>query len=340
LAGAATGVVSLVRPLEGLAVAILLGLWTLGIRGRRFRFAPVLSVALGSVLVGGSALYYNYLMTGDPTVFPIMAFTEAHYGPYANALGFGANRGLPWPGLDPFPGHGLRDVIVNAALNVTSINIELFGWMTGSLLLLIAFVLSRRFMRRDGLWLAAIAVVAGIHSFYWFSGGPDFGARYWYLVIVPCVALTARGILALAGTGEVHGEWRRTPLFAAALSLAALTTFVPWRATDKYYHYRDMRPDIRVMAKREGFGRSLVIIRGQRHPDYASAAIYNPLDLEADVPIYVWDRTTESTEAVIAHYADRAIWIVDGPTVTGGGYEVRAGPLDADQARAVMEPSR
>ena len=37
-----------------------------------------------------------------------------------NDLGFGANRGLGWSGLDPFPGHGVLDVIVNAALNAAA----------------------------------------------------------------------------------------------------------------------------------------------------------------------------------------------------------------------------
>ena len=34
--------------------------------------------------------------------------------------------------------------------------------------------LSRRLRREDWWMLLAIAIVVGLHSFYWFSGGPDF----------------------------------------------------------------------------------------------------------------------------------------------------------------------
>ena len=46
--------------------------------------------------------------------------------------------------------------------------------------------------------LAVIAVIVGLHCFYWFSGGPDFGARYWYLVLIPCIVLAVRGLDVLS----------------------------------------------------------------------------------------------------------------------------------------------
>jgi hypothetical protein len=112
-------------------------------------------------------------------------------------------------------------------------------------------------------------------------------------------------------------------------ALAAVVTFMPWRAIDKYYHYRNMRPDVRHLAEENAFGRSLVLVRGNRHPDYASAAIYNPIDLRADVPVYIWDRDPDITRRALEAYADRAVWILDGPTRTGGGFEVVAGPMPA-----------
>jgi hypothetical protein len=126
---------------------------------------------------------------------------------------------------------------------------------------------------------------------------------------------------------------------ALALSLGAWVTFFPWRAVDKYYHYRNMRPDIREIARTRSLGRSLVFIRGARHPDYASAAIYNPLDLRADVPLYVWDASEPAREQALAAYADRPVWIIDGPTRTKNGFQVAAGPLSVDAARrALAEP--
>jgi hypothetical protein len=331
--GAGIGMVGLIRPLEGFATAGLLGLWSLGARGRRVRFAPTALLALASAATAALVLPYNRAMTGSATRFPIMAYTDRYYGPGTNALGFGADRGLGWPGLDPFPGHGPVDVVVNANFNTFAINVELLGWAAGSLAPVLLLLLLRGIRRRPAdLWmiLAALAI-AGIHSFYWFSGGPDFGARYWYLALVPLLALAGRGLeeaalLARARSGR-PGAGTRVGAAALALSLAALIVFVPWRAADRYVGYRGMRPDIRRLAEQYDFGTSLVLVRGRRHPDYASAATYNPLDLFADAPVYAWDRGPEARRRLAEAYPDRTVWIVDGPTVTGDGYRVVAGPL-------------
>jgi len=330
--GLATGVVSLIRPLEGLAVAGLLGLWSLSGSTWAARLRGGLAYGIGAVLTGALTLPYNAALMGSATRFPIMAYTDELYGPGTNALGFGANRGLGWSGLDPFPGHGLRDVLVNTNLNTFALNLELFGWGAGSLLLVAVALLHGRFGRGDRQLLAAIAGVVGLHSLYWFSGGPDFGARYWFLVIVPAVGLSARAFTALAGAGEEPAG--RGFLAVVALVLGGMLVFVPWRAADKYYHYRGMRPDIPVLAARHHFGRDLVLIRGRRHPDYASAAVYNPLDLEANAPVYAWDRSAELRAELVARFPDRPIWIVDGPSRTADGFVVVAGPLPANQVPA------
>jgi hypothetical protein len=336
--GLAIGGVSLVRPLEGLAVAGLLGVWSLPIRGL-LRFGPSAALALGAMLSGVLVRPYNPALTGSASVFPIMAYTDKYYAPGSNDLGFGANRGLGWPGLDPFPGHGLRDVIVNANLNFTSINTELLGWACGSLIAVILLLARGRLRRPDWWMLAAVAMIAGIHSFYWFSGGPDFGARYWYLTIVPLAALAARGVEQL-GADLPPGRQPRATLAALALSVMALVTFVPWRAVDKYRNYRGMRPDMRVLASSGRFDHALVLVRGARHPDYASAAIYNPIDLHTDAPIYAWDVSPEVRAAVVRAYAGRPVWVVDGPTLTHDGYRVIAGPLTTEQALGGGTPPR
>ncbi|MEP7343699.1 MAG: hypothetical protein ABI877_00470 [Gemmatimonadaceae bacterium] len=334
MGGLCVGVVSLIRPLEGLGVALLLGVWSLPVRGRSFRFAPSAWLVAGSMLTGLLVWPYNALMTGDPSKFPIMAYTDKYYAKGANDLGFGPTRGLGWGGLDPFPGHGARDVVVNANLNLFSINTELFGWALGSLGVAAFLLASRRMRRADWYMVAVVVVIAGLHSFYWFSGGPDFGARYWYLVLIPCVALAARGIEELSASvakrmPDAPGRATTTLLLVTA---AAMLTFVPWRGISKYHNYRNMRPDVRKLAQDRHFGRSLILIRGNRHPDYASAAIYNPLDLHADAPIYVWDTTPDVRTRVLAEYPDRPVWVVNGTTLTHGNFEVVAGPLTTLQA--------
>jgi hypothetical protein len=225
--------------------------------------------------------------------------------------------------------------VINANLNISSINAELFGWSTGSLLFIALILFSRKARKSDYLMLAAIAAVVGTYSLYWFSGGPDFGARYWYLAIVPCIALTVSGIRFLENAFHQTGVEsipNGTRVLAAVLSMCILTlvNYFPWRAIDKYFHYLRMRPDIPYMAKEHGFGRSLVLIRGNRHPDYASAAAYNPLDLSANGPVYVWDRNPEVRAKAIRAYPDRLIWLVDGPSLTDTGFKIVAGPVARD----------
>jgi hypothetical protein len=329
LAGVAVGVISLVRPLDALAVAGLVGLWSLGVGGTRLPIKAIVGMVASAIAVGSGNLWYNTLLTGSARVFPVMEYFNTYYGPRTNALGFGPERGLGWGGLDPFPGHGLIDVGVNANFNLFATNIELFGWCTGSLLLVLLIVFSRRMTRSDHLLLASGLAIVGVHTFYWFSGGPDFGARYWYLILVPCIGLTARGVAVLADLLGTRSSHQRVCLGVLALSIMALVTFVPWRAIDKYYHYRGMQPGITSLARTAGFGRSVVLIQGKRHPDYHSTVVYNPLDLQADQPIYAWDRSPEVRDSILRRYPDRPVWVIAGPSRTGGPYRILQGPLPA-----------
>ncbi|MGH7695875.1 MAG: hypothetical protein ACRENH_12880, partial [Gemmatimonadaceae bacterium] len=334
LGGLAVGVVSLIRPLEGLAVALILGFWSLGARGRRLRLAPSVALVVGTVVAAAIVRPYNAALTGSASRFPIMMYVNKYYAPGANDLGFGANRGLGWGALDPFPGHGARDVVVNALLNSFTINVELFGWVTGSLGIALLLLALKGKSRGDWWMLATIFAVAGIHSFYWFSGGPDFAGRYWFLTIVPLCALTASGARRLAA--EPGSARTRVSLGIAALSIAAMLTFMPWRSINKYWHFRRIEPGMARLAEAKGMSGGLVLVRGPRHPDYHGAAIYNSLDLRAPGTVFVWDRTRAARAAVLRAYPDRQVWYVDGPTVTKRGYELSAGPLPPGS----LEPER
>jgi 4-amino-4-deoxy-L-arabinose transferase-like glycosyltransferase len=334
--GTVLGLIAMIRPLEGLCVALLLAAWAFGsapVTGWVRRLAPVVVLAGISAAVSFLQAVYNHGLTGGATVFPVMRYLNLQYGEGSNELGFGANRGFGWTGLDPFPGHGPIDVAINSALNTFLVNVELLGWSIGSLLLILFLLAWGRPRRADWLMVIAGLGVVAAHAFYWFSGGPDFGARYWYLVLVPGLALTVRGFETLGerlktGLGDRVGPARALAA-AGLLSLSAMVTFMPWRAADKYWHYRNMRPDIRQIAKERHFGADLIIVRGARHPDYASAAVYNPIDLKAPQPIYVWQREPEIVAEVLRAYADRNVWVIDGPTLTHDGFRVVAGPVPA-----------
>jgi hypothetical protein len=251
-----------------------------------------------------------------------MRYFDVTLGPGHNALGFGASRGFGWTGLDPFPGHGLRDVLLNTGINTGLLGTELSGWASGSVVALLLVVVLRKVARGDTLMLAAAAAVVAGHAFYWFAGGPDFGPRYWFLVLVPCVALVARGLLALDA-----GDPPRATLAGLALTLSALAVFVPWRAADKYHDYRLMRPDVRDLARTHAWDGALVLVQGNRHPDYASAAAYLPVPLDAGGAVYAWDKDAAARRAALDAFPGRPVWIVAGPTRTGGAFRVVAGPL-------------
>lgn len=340
--GIGIGLVSLNRPLEGLALALLLGLWVLATPARSWLWRAI----GGGMLAGATALTaavtlpYNAFFTGNPWYFPVMAYTDRLYGKGSNALGFGPNRGLGWTGLDPFPGHNLRDALINANLNTFMVNVDLLGWATGSLVVLAALVVGLR-KRREDWWMIAVGVVVvGLHSLYYFSGGPDLGARYWYLLSVPAVILTARGLEELACLPGIGADGsRRVAGAGLALVLGAVLVFLPWRAVDKYYHYRGMRPDLRTLVHDPRFADALVLVQGNRHTDWASAVVYDPLDLAGAEPVFAWDRSAEVRQEVLRAFPDRSVWLVAGPSVTGGRYRVIEGPLTPDAAGRLPWPT-
>jgi hypothetical protein len=155
-------------------------------------------------------------------------------------------------------------------------------------------------------------------------------------MIVPLVALSVRGLQNLVDT---HGEGLAFKTEGSVravggiliLSVLTLTLYFPWRITDKYQNYLNMRPDLLALADRFDFGKSLVMVQGDNHPDYASAAIYNPLDFFADAPIYAWDKDPATRRNLLEIYPDRSVWVIQGPTLTGDGYRIVEGPVPANK---------
>lgn len=342
--GMAAGFITLIRPLDGLIAGGVIGLWVIGVGGRRLKTTSIVGFVFGCVLVGAIQLPYNKMLTGSPLKFPLNAYNDKYHGNNSIAYGFGPDRGMGWE-IDPNPGHSPIDALINADLNTFSINIELFGWSTGSLLLVALMLFSGTLKRSDYLMIAVLAAVFIAYFFFFFSGGPEFGARYWFLMLVPCVALTVSGIRFLQrkfDDGPTAFPVVGSEVYAAVLLLGAITlvNYFPWRSLDKYHNFLGMRPGVRFLTKQYGFGRSLVLIRGKRYPDYMSAATYNPLDLKADAPVYAWDRSPEVRKQLLEAYPDRPVWVVDGPSITHADYRVVEGPLAASELVAEKHEAR
>jgi hypothetical protein len=264
-----------------------------------------------------------------------MKWTDETWYPGADRLGFGSNLGnVGWPHLDPLPGHGPIDVVINANKNFYMSNFELFGWSFGSLGFVALVPLWGGLRRSDWLFLAIILAIVAGHSFYWCSGGPDFGARYWYQTLIPLVVLTVRGMqimkrrLRERGTAKITAS--RVTAFVAVASLVAFINVMPWRSMGKYHRYRGMSADIERLANAHDFGHSLVLIQVQDEEDYASAFVFNPPTMEAAGTIYARDTGAIHRKMLRQHFPDRPIWIVGRSQASENRMRVLAGPLSVE----------
>jgi hypothetical protein len=113
VAGASLGALFLARPHEAVFVGAAIGVWMLFPRPELSR-STLLATGVGGLLVGGLLFPYNYALTGDPLRTPHQVMPDARYYPGADRLGFGKEVGTyGWRQLDPLPGHGPIDVVIN-----------------------------------------------------------------------------------------------------------------------------------------------------------------------------------------------------------------------------------
>lgn len=346
LAGLSCGALLHIRPLESVIVAAVAGVWWLA-GGKKLRMTALMAALVAGGSMTGLFAAYNKALTGDALQTPINRYLDQAFYPGVNRLGFGpdigydsANRGMNWGGLDALPGHGPIDALMNANQNLHLVNFELFGWMCGSLLLV--FLLGFRKWGAEGtgdrgaqsadrlVWGLFLGTLGGM-SLYWFAGGPDFGARYWYTILPACAALTIRSAQVLAqriqdAAGMPPGASTRVWAFVALACLSGLVTVMPWRSLDKYLNYRGTSGALRRLAMEENVGRSLVIINGEDWPEFASASYLNPAVLSADYPgpIYAVPRSPESLQRLLEAFPDRRLVILNPIPGQPGAFEMDA----------------
>lgn len=334
VAGASLGMLFLTRPFEATLVGPVVGLWGLGLGARRLSIGALATVGGTAAMVASLYFLYNAVMTGSPGLAPHQVWGNLFLGPGIDVFGFGPNVGnVPmWRNQDPLPGHGLADVVLNTNKNLALTNFELFGWAFGSLALACVALQPRGLQRRDGLIVGLILSVIIGHAFYWAHGGPDFGARYWYLLIVPLTILTVRGAdMALFGLSASRGDSQaiaaRVAAFVALASLGALLAVVPWRATVKYHRYRGIGRDFATLAEVRGITDAIVIVRSPERSDYQAAFTFNPPTLDGKGNVFVRDTGGKHLADVLKYFAGRAVWLVGRDPDTDRRLRVLAGPL-------------
>ncbi|MFB6171207.1 MAG: hypothetical protein ABEJ23_01650, partial [Haloarculaceae archaeon] len=235
LAGAAAGLAFFARPYTAvLFAAPFVGhaLWTLrtGDRAALRRQATTAATGLCGVAV---ALGYNAVVTGDPLVFPYLAFAPQ------DGLGFGRHAILGYA-VDYTPALALR---TNARILAALFGRWVVAGPLGTLLALagLARLAARARARRVDPDLALRLVLAGLfvtvavgNLFFWGNrnvlgalGDPTDGlirtlGPYYHLdLLVPTAAFAASGALALARRGRARVAGRSRPLALAALVVAA-----------------------------------------------------------------------------------------------------------------------
>lgn len=330
LAGLSLGMVFLTRPLDAALVGPVIGLWAAGIGGRRLPLFALATVGIVAAIVAGQYFVYNTALTGHPLQAPHTLWSDTLFGPGTDVLGFGPHIGVPiWPSMDPLPGHGLPDVVINANKNMASLGTDLFGWAGGSLVLLVLAWAWKAMGRRDLVFAALpVAIIVG-HCFYFFPGGPDIGPRYWYLALPSFALLTVRGAQYVAG--RVDAPRQRLALmrvvgWMAIGSLGALLLVVPLRATTKYYRYRGIGRDVPGLAATHGITNALVFVRPWEPQDYQAAFIFNTPRVTETGNVYVRDVGDAETSAIVRHFPTRPVWLL-GRRSHDAPLEVLAGPL-------------
>jgi len=213
--GAALGLLFVTRALDGVVLAVPLGLWTwaaalwplrrwrprAGLRLLLPLLGPLVFTAVGGAL-GGIQLAYNQAQTGSWRVFPQDRYFDlTESAASCHSLGFGPEVGCRrehGPDLAP-GGFGPRRAVQVSATRLRALRGDLWGSSLGVALLALGLALGRR--RRRLLAFAALAPMFG-YFFYYYHGN-CLGARYYYAGLPAMALLVGEGLrwIAVAGAG-------------------------------------------------------------------------------------------------------------------------------------------
>ena len=164
--------------------------------------------------------------------------------------------------------------------------------------------------------LAVIGVTIAAYALYWFNGGFYIGPRYWFMTLFPALFLSARGLQTAVGLfGRDHDTYGREIIAALVVLLAAvaMVSFLPWRATGRYWGYRGAHSGYRDLAATGSLGNALVFIKTNNMADFANAFALNSPDLSG--PIFLRDQGPTVNAQIIARYPGRPVRLIPAANV-------------------------
>lgn len=317
-AGALMGLDFLTRPLEGVVIGGLTGLWTLSFLKDRRQLRTVVLYVIGCIVVGGLVFAYNAYLTGNALQTPLNTYFDHLWGPGSNRLGFGSDIGAKphWGALDPFPGHSPFEALIQAQQMYYSLNLELLGFAIGSVAFAAIFLLwGRRSKLTMAMSIVIVATVAA-QALYWFSAFDYVGPRYWYMLLVPMLVLSAAGIVVSArnfdGLFPESLASYRIGAGVAFLGLCAVVVFSSWLGVNKYPGFRGYHADYRVLSQDERFRHALVFVSMDNYIEYESAFWLNDFDRNSARPVFARDLGDTVNRQVAASYPQRPVYFVEG----------------------------
>jgi 4-amino-4-deoxy-L-arabinose transferase-like glycosyltransferase len=302
LAGLALGFAFSTRPLSGLAVGAVAGIFVLTeLKHRRFSRAGWRLLALlfvGGVVGSLPALIDNWMVTGRPltfaynlnypTVWSLKAYDVGTFWVDRNlalfsTLAFG--WGWPWLGS---------------------------SWLLLTLPFALALVpfLTARANRFDWLLLGMFAILPIAFVGYNYGGLHGFGPRYYIDTLFALTLLIARGFHTLAKEDAAHG---RSPLprIAAVLLFVAVTagtatTLVRRLSLYRGYNWVDDRIEQKITA--QSIKRGLILLEPPAYLNWVRAGRLLSPDLRANL---VFAEKLDDNSALLRAYAGWPVYVVD-----------------------------
>lgn len=336
MAGCLMGWLFLARPLEGVYMGVLTGLWTLTFLRNRHQWKTVIMYSAGCLAVGIWLFIYNRALTGSATLMPINAYLDRFWGPGKNDIGFGANRGAPdWGNVDVLDGHSPIEAMINFQQNLYELNMDLFGWGAASLFFALIFMLWGRWTKFAAGMAAIVVVTILLYSLYWYSGGFYAGPRYWFPVLVPMLVFTAFGLQRFAELlsrifpGRHMGV--RTAVLATLLDSTSVLVFESWMALIKYPDINGYHADYLHLSRSDELQNAVVFIRSENLDNaYGSAFWLNDFAPDAETPLFARDLGFASNREIAAAYPERNIYFVEGRSSDNPMAKPVEGPLSIE----------